>query len=104
METKEEKYARAVEHVHRVRKLYRKITKSVVIVVIVAAVNYYVDEFEHPWFLWVVGFSFLGIAIETFKVYGTSLFLGKGWEQRKIKEHMENEENDGRYSNTNTSR
>ena len=94
METKEDKYQRAVEHVAKVRKLYGKIINSIVVVAIVAGVNYYVNELENPWFLWVLGFSLLGIIIETFKVYGTSFFLGKGWEQRKIREHMEKEDDD----------
>ncbi len=94
METKEDKYQRAVEHVTKVRKLYSKIINSTIIVLIVAAVNYYVNDLENPWFLWVLGFSLLGIVIETLKVYGTSFFLGKGWEERKIREHMEKEDND----------
>lgn len=66
---------------------------------IVAAINYYVNEFQNPWVLWVIGLSILGIVIETFKVYGISFILGKGWEQRKIREHMEREENEN-SSNT----
>lgn len=94
METKEEKYQRAIEHITKVRKLYIKIINSIIVVIIVAGINYYVNELENPWFLWVLGFSVLGIVIESLKIYGTSFFLGKGWEQRKIREHMEKEDDD----------
>lgn len=92
METKDQKYQRAVEHIAKVRKLYGKIINSAIFVAIVAGVNYYVNELDNPWFLWVLGFSLLGIIIETLKIYGVSFFLGKGWEQRKIREHMEKED------------
>ncbi len=92
METNQEKYLRAVDRMKQIKKLYSKIINSIILVALIAGINYYVNEFRNPWFLWVAGFSLLGIIIETFKVYGTSLFLGKGWEQRKIKEQMEKED------------
>ncbi|TVZ51137.1 2TM domain-containing protein [Dokdonia sp. Hel_I_53] len=94
METNQEKYLRALDRVKQIKKLYSKIINSLILVALIAGVNYYVNELRNPWFLWVAGFSFLGIVIETFKVYGTSLFLGKGWERRKIKEQMEKEDQD----------
>ena len=94
METKDQKYQRAVDHIAKVRKLYRKIINAIIFVIITAGVNYYVNELENPWFLWVLGFSLIGIIIDSLKVYGISFFLGKGWEQRKIREHMEKEDDD----------
>lgn len=92
METEQEKYQRALNHVRQVRKFYGKVINSIIFCAIVAAVNYYVNEFRNPWVLWVVGFSLLGIIIEAAKVYGMTFFLGKGWERRKIEEHLKKEE------------
>lgn len=96
METEQEKYQRAIAHVQKVRKFYGKIINAVIACAIVAAVNYYINEFRNPWVLWVVGFSLLGIIIDGIKLYGMTFFLGKGWEQRKIQEHLEKEEKDSR--------
>lgn len=89
METQQEKYQRAVDRVQKTRKFYGKIVNTVIVCIILAAINYYLNELRHPWVLWVVGFSLLGIIIDAFKLYGMDIFLGRGWEQRKIKQEME---------------
>lgn len=99
METQKEKYQRATEHVQRVRKFYGKIVNAIIVSAVVAAINYYVNEFRNPWVLWVIGFSLLGIVIEAIKLYGVNFFLGKGWEKRKIEEHLKKEEQES-SSNT----
>lgn len=93
METEQEKYQRALARVQSVRKFYSKIIKASVVCAIVAGINFYVNEFRNPWVLWVVGFSLLGIIIDGTKLYGMSLFLGRGWEQRKIREEMQKDTN-----------
>ncbi len=96
METEQEKYQRALTHVKQVKRFYGKIINAIIVCAVVAAVNYYVNEFRNPWVLWVVGFSAFGIIIEAGKLYGMTLFLGKGWERRKIQEHLEKEEEESR--------
>ena len=39
--------------------------------------------------LWIWVFWGIGIVSHALKVFGTKLFLGKDWEDRKIKEYME---------------
>ena len=92
METPQEKYQRAAAHVQKVRKFYGKIINAVIVCAVIAGINYYVNKFRNPWVLWVVGFSLLGIVIDGLKLFGLGIFLGKGWEQRKIQEHLERDE------------
>ena len=94
MESQEDKYRRASERVAQLRKFYGKLGTFLLVGGLFLAFNYYSNGLRYPWFLWVVGFWGLGIAIEAFKLFGTNLFLGRNWEQRKIREQMEKEEVD----------
>lgn len=89
METKEEKYIRAAEQVRARRKYYGKLVTFGVACIFFIGLNYYLDALRNPWFLWIVGFWGLGLAIEAFKIFGTNLVFGKNWEERKIKELMD---------------
>ena len=40
------------------------------------------------WIFWGIGILFHGL-----KVFGSNIFLGKDWEERKIKEYMDNKNN-----------
>lgn len=99
METQQEKYQRATAHVQKVKKFYSRLINSLIFIAIVAVINYFVNEFRNPWVLWVIGFSLLGIIIDAIKLFGLNIFLGKGWEQRKIEEHLKKEEQESQ-SNT----
>lgn len=92
METKQEKYIRAAELVRSRRKYYGKLLTFAIACLFFIGLNYYLDKLRYPWFLWVVGFWGLGLAIEGFKLFGTNLIFGKDWEDRKIKELMEKDE------------
>lgn len=91
MEAREEKYIRAAEKVRATRKYYGKLITFAIACAFFIGLNYYIDELRNPWFLWVVGFWGLGLAIEAFKLFGTNIMFGKGWEDRKIKELMDKE-------------
>ena len=91
MEGQEDRYQRAKERVTELRKFYGKLGSFLLFGILFLGFNYYSNGLRYPWFLWIVGFWGLGIAIEAFKLFGTDLFLGKNWEQRKIQEQMEKE-------------
>ena len=46
---------------------------------------------KHLWFYWpLIGWG-IGLSIHGLSVFGTQKFLGKDWEERKIREIMEKE-------------
>ena len=47
------------------------------------------------WFLWVAAGWGIGILFHALKVFGYSPILGKDWEERKIREFMEEDEQEG---------
>lgn len=85
------KYLRASERVAELRKFYGRCFRGGVAILIVAAINYYINEWYYPWFLWVVFGVGLGVALRAFKTFGLNGILGRDWEERKIKQYMEDD-------------
>lgn len=83
------KYFRASGRVSELKQFYSRCFRGMIAIFIVAAINYYLDEWSHPWFLWVVFAVGLGLVLHGFKVFGFNLFMGRDWEERKIKKFME---------------
>ncbi len=94
MESNEEKFLRARQRVQELRKYYMGLISFVVFNAILAGINYYVNQWDHMWFLWVTFFWGIGLFFDTAKVFGLQFIFGKNWESKKIKEYMENEEKD----------
>ena len=82
------KYLKAMERVAELKRFYSRCFRGVVAILIVAAINYYLDGWSYPWFLWVVFGVGLGISIRAFKLFGINGLLGRDWEERKIQEYM----------------
>ena len=83
------KYFRASERVSELKNFYSRCFRGLVAILIVAAINYYLDGWAFPWFLWVVFGVGLSITIRAFKLFGVNFFMGRDWEERKIKEFMD---------------
>ena len=90
---KENKYFRAKEKVDCIKKFYTSLLSYVLVISLLAGINYYVDEWNYPWFLWAAFGWGIGLVFQAIKAFGFNPFFGRGWEERKIKEFM-NEEND----------
>jgi len=88
MESRDQKYIRAKERIAAIKKFYSKLGGTLVAILIVAGVNYYVNEWKNPWFLWVVLFGGISILSEAYKAFGLNWILGKSWEKRKMDEYM----------------
>ncbi len=87
------KYFRAKERVEEIKKFYGTIGSSVVTIALVASLNYYLNEWRNPWFLWVVlGFG-LSLTFKALKIFDMYPFMNKDWEERKIQEFMKQDEN-----------
>lgn len=92
MNTKEEKYLRAKERVETVKAFYSKLLRSVLLIAFLAALNYYTNEWRYMWFLWAALGIGIGLVSKAIKVYGMNPFFGRDWEDRKIQEFMDEDE------------
>ncbi|MRI00017.1 histidine kinase [Kriegella sp. EG-1] len=94
---KESKYLRAQERVDELKKFYSNIISYVLVIAMLAGINYYTDQWNYPWFLWAAFGWGIGIIFNAIKVFGSDPFLGKGWEERKIKELMNEDKEANRW-------
>lgn len=86
--TNETKYTNAKIRVSKLRRFYGKFFRGMLAIGITAAVNYYLNAWENPWFLWVVLGVGLGLLLKAVKLFGTDFLFGRNWEERKINEFM----------------
>jgi len=87
----ENKYIRAREKVEKIKAFYSNILSYAIIIPLLAILNY-MTSWEHKWFIYpMLGWG-IGIIFHYFEAFGRHPFLGKNWEERKMKELMDEEE------------
>jgi len=86
------KYFRAKERIAEMKKFYNGLLSYIVFIAFLGALNYYTNEWRYMWFLWAAFGWGLGIAFQAIKVFGMNPFFGRNWEERKIREFMEEDE------------
>ncbi|SEB53125.1 2TM domain-containing protein [Tenacibaculum sp. MAR_2009_124] len=94
----QEKYLRAKNRVDEIKKYYIHLTAYILVNIFISvrrilrdmefgmSLEQALTEFD-SYSLWI--FWGIGIGFHTFKVFGFNLLLGKNWEERKIKEYMD---------------
>lgn len=89
---RENKYLRARNRVEELKKFYGRISSGLLAIAITGAINYYLNEWENPWFLWVVFGVGVGLIFRAIKLFNLNPFTGRDWEERKIQEFMKQDE------------
>ncbi|WP_027067428.1 2TM domain-containing protein [Maribacter sp. Hel_I_7] len=92
------KYIRAKERVEEIREFYGKVASAIVTVIIVVAINYYLNEWRNAWFLWVVFGLSISLFFKANKIFNLNPFIGRDWEERKTQEFLRQEENAQRWN------
>jgi len=89
--TEEERYQRAQKRVEEIKGFYGNLTAYIVVNLALMAINL-VTSPDHIWFYWpMLGWG-IGVVFHGLRVFNYMPFLGKDWEERKMKEYMEQEE------------
>ncbi|NND63974.1 MAG: 2TM domain-containing protein [Flavobacteriaceae bacterium] len=91
-ENKENKYLRAKERVAEIKKFYTSLLFYVVFIAFLGALNYYTNEWRYMWFLWAAFGWGIGLIFQAAKAFKIMPFMNKNWEERKIKEFMDEDE------------
>lgn len=86
----EERYLRAKEKVDALKGFYSNVISYAIIIPLLAWLNYRTTDF--PWVIFPAAGWGLGLILHGMNAYGYSPFLGKDWEERKIKEYMEKDQ------------
>ncbi len=87
----EQRYQRAKEKVANIRGFYGNLMAYIIVIPFLAYLNYRTTDF-----LWVIFPAFgwgLGLVVNGLHAFGINPLFGKDWEERKIKEYM----NDGSF-------
>lgn len=92
VENKDNKYFRAKQRVAEMKKFYSSLMFYVIFISGLAGLNYYTDQWRYPWFLWAAFGWGIGLLFQAAKAFGWPSFFGKGWEERKMKQFMEEEQ------------
>lgn len=86
----EYRYKRAKERVEEIKSFYSNVLAYVVVISFLAWINYRTTDFL--WFIFpAAGWGF-GVLMHGLGTFGYLPFLGKGWEERKIKELIEQDQ------------
>lgn len=87
------KYIKAKERVQELRKFYGNLTSYVLVISLLAGINYWTNEWRYMWFLWAAFGWGIGLFFHAVNTFKWNPFFGKDWEERKINEIMEKENN-----------
>lgn len=90
------KYFRAKERVEEIKKFYNNLISYVVVITFLAILNYWIDGWNYPWFLWAALGWGIGLVFHGLKAFNWNPFFNKEWEDRKIKEFMNEDDNSKR--------
>lgn len=94
MEERESKYLRARERVDELKKFYGNLTSYIFVIGLLAMINYFTNEWRYAWFLWAAFGWGIGVFFHALKTFRVNPFFSKDWEERKIREFMQEEEQD----------
>lgn len=88
-QNQENKYVRAKERVEELKKFYNNLISYIIVTTGLAALNFWQNQWQYPWFLWVVFGWGIGLAFHAAKAFRWNPFFNKDWEEKKIKEFMD---------------
>ena len=82
------KYVRAVERVEKLKEFYQNLASYVIIIPFLIFINLYFSPRFHWFWFPAIGWG-IGVIFHWLEANNYNVFLGKNWEERKIKEMME---------------
>jgi hypothetical protein len=88
--TEEDKYYIAKKKVENIKGFYGNLTSFIIVNIILIVINLWTSP-EYLWFFWPLLWWGIGVVFHGLKVFEVFPVLGKGWEERKIKEFMDKE-------------
>jgi hypothetical protein len=86
----ENRYAKAQKKVEEIKGFYGNLVSYIVVNCILLVINLLTSP-EYLWFFWPLFGWGIGVVIHGLAVFNYLPFLGKDWEEQKIKEFMNEE-------------
>ena len=92
----EDKYYLAKKRVEEIKGFYGNLTAYVIVNLVLIFINLYTSP-RHLWFYWPLMWWGLGVVIHGLKTFEVLPCLGKEWEEKKIKQYMEEEKKTNKF-------
>lgn len=89
------KYVRAIERVEKLKEFYQNLASYIIVIPILIYINLEFSPFFHWFWFPMIGWG-IGIIFHWLEANNYNIFLGKNWEEKKIKEIMD-QENKNRF-------
>ncbi len=89
--SEENKYIKAKERVEKMKEFYANLVSYVAVNTFLVLLNYY-TSWDHKWFIYPLFGWGIGLLFHYFEAFGRYPFLGRNWEENKIKELMNEDE------------
>ena len=91
-----ENYNRAKKQVEKIKGFYSHLTSFVVVMSVLIFINLKYSP-QYLWFFWsLLGWG-IGLFFHAMKVFNFTPFLNKDWEDRKIKQYMDEENKNNKF-------
>ncbi|WP_103865431.1 MULTISPECIES: 2TM domain-containing protein [Aquimarina] len=90
----QKRYEKAKTRVEILKKFYNNLLSYILVISFLAGINYYQNQWSHTWFLWAAFGWGIGIAFHAMKAYRINPMFNEDWEERKIREYMDEEKDD----------
>jgi hypothetical protein len=94
--TEYERYQKALKQVREIKGFYGHLTSYVIVLSILIYINLTYSP-EYLWFIWTMLGWGIGLLFHAMRVFNWVPFLNKEWEERKIKQFMEEEKNKNKF-------
>lgn len=91
-----ERYQKALKQVKEIKGFYGHLTSYVIVLSILIYINLTYSP-EYLWFIWTMLGWGIGLLFHAMRVFNWVPFLNKEWEERKIKQFMEEEKNKNKF-------
>lgn len=86
----EERYFKARKKVEEIKGFYGNLVSFIIVNIGLFALNMFTSP-KHLWFYWPLMWWGIGVVFHGLKVFNVMPFFGRDWEQQKIKEFMDKE-------------
>jgi 2TM domain len=94
--SKYERYQKASKQVREIKGFYGHLTSYVIVLAILIYLNLKYTP-EYLWFIWTMLGWGIGLFSHAIRVFNWFPFLNKEWEERKIKQFMEEDKSNNKY-------
>lgn len=91
-----ERYQKAQKQVKEIKGFYGHLTSYVIVLAILIYINLKYTP-EYLWFIWTMLGWGIGLLFHAMRVFNWFTFLNKEWEERKIKQFMEEDKNKNKF-------